>query len=381
MRPAFPGLAVLVIAALLLLGLGHVAGEATSVTRPGRLECGWAASVEAASDRCEPHSEATPREFWFSTAADDTIIVIVLEWEGSGTAGGRALNLSAATPWLNRTSDSAEGRSPLYLNLTSLPGEAVTFNVTVGPGSEWVTEATPYAQDFNVTLTFHARKPSDVASVASDEGVEGETAADGPWREGEKAPAPAAAAAPAPTRVAEEEWDAWRTPALVGGVSLILFVPARRLVWGLLIRLFSRIDKDELLEHPRRRALVDAVRPEAGMRHEELRRLLGLSNGVFEHHVQRLVAAGLLVRQRGPDGAVRYAMAGHAPAEPPRRSRLPASILDVVSREPGLSQSQVARRLGASLQLVNYHVRRLGRRGRLELVKDGRVVRCYPVPG
>jgi len=52
-------------------------------------------------------------------------------------------------------------------------------------------------------------------------------------------------------------------------------------------------------------------------------------------------------------------------------------VLENVRASPGITQNDVAVRMGVSSQVVNYHIRNLVRAGRIRLQREGRITRCY----
>jgi hypothetical protein len=129
------------------------------------------------------------------------------------------------------------------------------------------------------------------------------------------------------------------------------------------VGLFSRVRTDNLLDDPTRALLLAAVEAEPGIHHQALVRLAGKGNGATEHHLQKLVAGGLLNRHRS-DGYTCYFRAGKVD----RRSMATAHLLkspvaravvEAATSRPGTSLAQVAREQGVSGPTVHYHAKRL----------------------
>jgi DNA-binding transcriptional ArsR family regulator len=51
-----------------------------------------------------------------------------------------------------------------------------------------------------------------------------------------------------------------------------------------------------------------------------------------------------------------------------------------MEKNPGISTSELAKLSGTSIQVVNYHVRKLWRMDLVTLDREGRVSRCYIRP-
>ena len=52
-------------------------------------------------------------------------------------------------------------------------------------------------------------------------------------------------------------------------------------------------------------------------------------------------------------------------------------VLEHIRAEPGTNQNELARRMGVSSQVANYHIRNLVAAGMVRLERDGRETRCY----
>lgn len=142
------------------------------------------------------------------------------------------------------------------------------------------------------------------------------------------------------------------------------------------IGLFSRVQESALLDHPTRRRIVDAVHAQPGIHFQQLVRTVDSGQGATEHHVRKLVAAGLLVRKAGPGFTCYFApgqRALHA-AAPVLKADAARRLLNVVREQPGLQGGQVAVQLGLDPSTVSHHAKRLEEAGLLSMERQGRVV-------
>jgi predicted transcriptional regulator len=161
----------------------------------------------------------------------------------------------------------------------------------------------------------------------------------------------------------------------VGGVVL-----ARRRGAALFgIGLFTRIQRNELLDHPVRAQVMEAIEAAPGVNANELARRLGRPRSVISHHLRSLQRAGLVSR-REAGGAVRHY------ATPPPAGPLPPAhptaqrILRLVRESPGLSVGELADRASLGYGATHYHVRRLQAEGLLQVNHAG-VLRVQPAAG
>jgi DNA-binding MarR family transcriptional regulator len=54
------------------------------------------------------------------------------------------------------------------------------------------------------------------------------------------------------------------------------------------------------------------------------------------------------------------------------------SIAKAIREAPGMTQKEIAKRLGTSKQLVSYHIRRMVKDGQLDTRRDGRTIKVFP---
>lgn len=161
------------------------------------------------------------------------------------------------------------------------------------------------------------------------------------------------------------------------GVLILLWPALKGLLGG--IGLFSRIRREDLLEHPVRAGIMETIEADPGVHFQELVRRLGKGRGTMEHHVRKLVGSGLLVEkaERGftcyfPKGQVDRRVMDVAPlfkADGARR------VAQAVQAQPGAATMELASVLGMATSTVNYHVKRLVDAGVLDSRRDGRFVR------
>lgn len=194
-------------------------------------------------------------------------------------------------------------------------------------------------------------------------------------------PEPAAAEAqPAPAGSSEGTIaglpPAVAVPVAAGGLAALLAFAARFLGFGLVARLFSRIEGPRVLEHPARARLHALVGAQPGLTLEELRESAGLSWTTAVHHLRRLEGHGLVVSTQSgrrhryylanTDAARhRTSLATLAPATAQRIARL-------VHDTPGLGQQQICDTLGLRGPAASKHLGRFATHGLVTVKADGR---------
>ncbi len=165
--------------------------------------------------------------------------------------------------------------------------------------------------------------------------------------------------------------------SVAAGAMVLLWPALKGLLGG--IGLFSRIRREDLLEHPVRAGIMETIESDPGVHFQELVRRMGKGRGTMEHHVRKLVQSGLLVEkaERGftcyfPKGAVDRRLMEMAPLFKAQGAR---RVLQAVQAQPGAATMELASTLGMATSTVNYHVKRLVDAGVLDSRRDGRFVR------
>ena len=60
-------------------------------------------------------------------------------------------------------------------------------------------------------------------------------------------------------------------------------------------------------------------------------------------------------------------------------NRIQKDIIDIVKKNPGITQSMISQQLDMSRQKINYHVNNLSNNSVLRVEKQGRITRLYPM--
>ncbi|HEX2022293.1 MAG TPA: helix-turn-helix domain-containing protein, partial [Candidatus Thermoplasmatota archaeon] len=128
--------------------------------------------------------------------------------------------------------------------------------------------------------------------------------------------------------------------------------------------LYTRIDPARVLANPNRARIHEMARASPGIAASDIVRATGCARVVVDHHLRMLVAHGHLVARRGRK-RIAYFPGDRAPDTSSHartdaltdatRRRVACAVLE----EPGLSQQEIADRLGLRPRLVSHHLRRL----------------------
>lgn len=162
---------------------------------------------------------------------------------------------------------------------------------------------------------------------------------------------------------------------------LWLGLPKLRRVVPLAFTLFSRFDKDDILDHPTRARLLELVKENPGMNLAALRQATGSGKSQAEHHLTLLERHRLVVSKRM--GRARHfyanggAPAGRKEAYAVLRNERTRQIAAFIEGHPGALQRDIKEAFGVTSSVVHWHVQRLQDAGLVETLRRGRTVRHY----
>jgi DNA-binding MarR family transcriptional regulator len=140
----------------------------------------------------------------------------------------------------------------------------------------------------------------------------------------------------------------------------------------IVVPLYSRIRKDDVLDHFVRGQIYGYIMSHPGEHYNGIKQALKVNNGTLSHHLRTLEMQGYLKSQR--DGTYkRFYPTG---TKLPRRkgiqlSDLQMEIVDAIRQIPGLTQKDIAMREGITQQSVSYNLKLLERIGVLKSERDG----------
>jgi predicted transcriptional regulator len=146
---------------------------------------------------------------------------------------------------------------------------------------------------------------------------------------------------------------------------------------GLLVPLYSKLKKDDILDHFTRGKIYGYILANPGDHYSSIQRALGIPNGTFAYHLHVLEKEGYIRSARFGTNRCFF------PAEmriPPQGSTLKASqrlIIERIVEEPGISQKDIADSLGVSSSTVNYHITGLLKLGVVETERKGMRLKYY----
>lgn len=159
--------------------------------------------------------------------------------------------------------------------------------------------------------------------------------------------------------------------AAVAVVGIVLLV---KLLIG-----FTRLEPDRVVDHPRRRAILDYIRDRPGAGFREVMRATKTSSSILRRHLELLKLTGKIIEERHGRSR-RFLLKGVRDATPMEaillREEPLARVYALVERNPWLSQGDImdlaARELAYSRSTTQHRLGRLLRGGLLQVRRQGK---------
>lgn len=165
---------------------------------------------------------------------------------------------------------------------------------------------------------------------------------------------------------------------LVGLAALGTEIGRYRLLKALtVLGLFSRFDRDEVLDHERRDRLYQYIKANPGPSFSDLKRELVIGNGTLIHHL-RILETQEFVKVVRDGFRTRFYVRGPRVQPETYLTRTQKALLDAIQANPGLTQKELAQFLGLPRESVFYHARKLEAAGKLKVTKEGKWRRYFP---
>lgn len=144
--------------------------------------------------------------------------------------------------------------------------------------------------------------------------------------------------------------------------------------------LFSRIDKDELLENDRRARIFDLIKSNPGIHLSEIARELDFAWGTTLHHLRKLRADHLILyKEMGHHKSFFVNGSGLSEKQMEAMSLIKSGTLSRLAQyletHPRVSLKELSEALQISPPLAAFHIRKLEKAGLVQKVRDGKSVR------
>ncbi len=168
-------------------------------------------------------------------------------------------------------------------------------------------------------------------------------------------------------------------------IGLAVFTESGRyrllMLFTLLLPFYSRISKEDVLDQFVRGQIYGFIKTNPGVHYNQILRKVGVKNGPLSYHLGVLEKTELIQsRREGLKYRVFYPTGMNFPkSERFRLTSLQIQIIELLRRQPGMTQKELARLLGQKPQTINYNMKVLDQANLVSVVKKGRGTTCFAV--
>jgi DNA-binding MarR family transcriptional regulator len=153
------------------------------------------------------------------------------------------------------------------------------------------------------------------------------------------------------------------------------------LLFALLLPMYSRIQKEDVLDQFVRGQIYGFIKTNPGVHYNQILRKVGVKNGTLSYHLGVLEKTELIQsRREGLKYRVFYPTGMNFPkSERFRLTDFQIRIIESLKRRPGMTQKELAWLLGQKPQTINYNIKVLDQAGLVSVVRKGRKTTCFAV--
>ena len=141
------------------------------------------------------------------------------------------------------------------------------------------------------------------------------------------------------------------------------------------VPLYSRISNGQVLDQSTRRDIYDYIASNPGTYFSSIMKDLKLKNGVTSYHLAMLEREGYITSKHM--GLYKLFYIDGASTKDLPQSKIRSEIIKIIVKNPGISQTEIAFRIGVTNQVVNYHIGILRKAHLINLVKKGNRTKCF----
>jgi predicted transcriptional regulator/PKD repeat protein len=162
------------------------------------------------------------------------------------------------------------------------------------------------------------------------------------------------------------------------GVGGLLFEVGKWILLSLIIPLYSKINRDEMLNHPIRHKIHGYIIGNPGAHFGLIKQDLKLGNGQVVYHLKRLLETNLIYSKA--DGIRKRFYPKDFPQTDTNGyyfTDTEEKILELIEKNKGITQKKIASGCGTSRQVAKYHLSKMEDVGAIKKEIEGRETRYY----
>ncbi len=178
-------------------------------------------------------------------------------------------------------------------------------------------------------------------------------------------------------------------PFIIAGIIIAIIVASAGFIGGtevgkykfyslILVPLYSKLNRDEVLDHFMRGQIFGYIKANPGEHYNAIKESLELNNGTLSHHLKILEKEEYIYSKRDKFYTRFYPKGMKiSVVDAAQLNKIQKIIVNKVRERPGLTQHEIITILGASQQVVSYNLTKLTRENVLRIAKQGREKRYY----
>jgi DNA-binding MarR family transcriptional regulator len=171
-------------------------------------------------------------------------------------------------------------------------------------------------------------------------------------------------------------------PILIGALMATTFMSTEVGKYGLfkiaMFPLYTRLKKDEVLDHFVRGQIYGFIMSHPGENYNCIKSKLDITNGTLSHHLRTLEVQGFIKSRRDGVHTRFYPIDMKVPqGEGTKLSDLQIQIMEQIKKGESLTQAEIAVNLNVSQQCISYNLRHMKREGIIGIERFGRERKYY----
>jgi parallel beta-helix repeat protein len=163
------------------------------------------------------------------------------------------------------------------------------------------------------------------------------------------------------------------TVAFIGGTEI-----GKYALFAASMSLYTRLKREDVLDQETRGMIRGYIIANPGEHYNAIKRALGLKNGTLAYHLKTLEKEKLIKSVR--DGRYKrfYPPNMKVSEEVIILNKAQELIMGQIIDNPGISQKELANKVGLSTSTINYHISVMANAGFIRVERKGKHTMCYP---
>ncbi|MEE9506257.1 MAG: FG-GAP-like repeat-containing protein [Thermoplasmata archaeon] len=146
----------------------------------------------------------------------------------------------------------------------------------------------------------------------------------------------------------------------------------------LIVPLYTKIRRERVLDHFVRGQIYGYILANPGEHYNAIKHALNLTNGSLAHHLRTLEREEFVKSRKFGLYRRFYPKHMRIPEDGDfRMNNVQSNIVDVIDRNPGISQKEIAQAMNVTPPTVNYHIGILASAKMIRVVREGRRTNCF----